>query len=318
MRSTAVVLYLVLHLTQETNASVGNCIPRKTVKYQKPSFVDTETAHGSESNPNGDDDNIYMFFTATAAEFEFYDKILVSGIAHLSAVCAYSMKNIQEVFSKGSQKGPVPEEHSPVRWVVYRGEVPVPPSAAGTDNFSRSIGYNTSSDVLDKVLQFVRDHPLMDNSVNPVGNRPVLLKRCSDYARIVAGRVTSLNKQTHDVIFPGTDDGYLRKAYSCDGEVFTVEELQLFLSPEPVRFLQLSSEKGMPSAGSPSQGAQLPISECHRYECCWDCSWARGPHCARSRGANECVLLAQQTGRTENLIQSVKYGDASSCLSVGM
>ncbi|NWX69087.1 SEM4E protein, partial [Alca torda] len=354
----------------------------KTSWLNEPSFVNMEIVHESESNPNGDDDKIYVFFTETAVEFEFYDKLLVSRIARIcrgdlggkrvlqrrwtsflksrlscsipelnfhfnivhdifllrrrkwqdsifygifsqqwgridiSAVCAYSMKNIQEVFSKGNYKGPVTVQHSPVKWMVYRGEVPVPRPGACIDNFARSIGYNTSSDLPDKVLQFVRDHPLMDNSVNPIGNRPVLLKRGSNYTRIVVDRVTGLDKQTYDVMFLGTDDGYLHKAFSCDGEMFIVEELQLFLSPAPVQSLQLSSEKGMLYAGSLSQVVQLPVSECHRYKYCLDCVLARDPYCAWAQAANECVLLAKQTGRTENLIQSVKYGDASRCLHV--
>jgi len=36
------------------------------------------------------------------------------------------MENIQEVFSKGNYKGPVTVDHSPVKWMAYRGEVPVP------------------------------------------------------------------------------------------------------------------------------------------------------------------------------------------------
>lgn len=83
------------------------------------------------------------------------------------------------------------------------------------DNFARSIGYNTSSDLPDKVLQFVRDHPLMDNSVNPTGNRPVLLKRGSNYTRIVVDRVTGLDKQTYDVMFLGTGKCfYFKRRYS--------------------------------------------------------------------------------------------------------
>ncbi|NWU69980.1 SEM4E protein, partial [Pterocles burchelli] len=354
----------------------------KTTWLNKPVFVNMEIVRESDSNPNGDDDKIYVFFTETAVEFEFYDKLLVPRIARIcrgdlggkrilqrrwtsflksrlscsipelnfhfnivhdifllrgrswrdsifygifsqqwgrldiSAVCAYSMKNIQEVFSKGNYKGPVAAEHSPVKWMVYRGEVPVPRPGACIDNFARSIGYNTSADLPDKVLQFVRDHPLMDNSVNPVGDRPALLKRGSNYTKIVVDRVPGLDNQTYDVMFLGTDDGYLHKAFSCDGEMFIVEELQLFLSPEPVQSLQLSPEKGMLYAGSPSQVVQLPVSECHRYEYCLDCVLARDPYCAWSRSANACVLLAKQTGHTKNLIQSVKYGDASSCLSV--
>ncbi|KAM8795054.1 homer protein homolog 3 [Eudromia elegans] len=341
-----------------------------------------EIVRESESNPNGDDDKIYVFFTETAVEFEFFDKLLVSRIARvckgdlggkrilqrrwttflksrlscsipelnfhfniiqdifllrrtdwqesvfygiffqqwgrldISAVCAYNMKNIQEVFSKGSYKGPVTVEPSHVKWVVYRGEVPVPRPGACIDNFARSIGYNTSSDLPDKVLQFVRDHPLMANSVNPIGNRPVLLKRGSNYTRIVVDRVTGLDKQTYDVMFLATADGYLHKAFSWDGEMFIVEELQLFPSPEPVQSLQLSSKKGMLYAGSQSQVVQLPVSACHQYKQCLDCVLARDPYCAWAQSTGECVRLANETRDLKNLIQSVKYGDASSCLSV--
>ncbi|NWI68956.1 SEM4E protein, partial [Todus mexicanus] len=362
----------------------------KTSWLNEPSFVNMEIVRESESNPSGDDDKIYVFFTETAVEFEFYEKLLVPRVARvcrgdlggkrilqrrwtsflksrlscsvpelnfhfnivqdifllrrrkiaktphfylcadllcdfwfcflrgrldISAVCAYSVEDIQEVFSKGSYKGPVAMEHSAVKWMVYRGEVPVPRPGACIDNFARSIGYNTSSDLPDKVLQFARDHPLMDNSVNPIGHRPVLLKRGSNYTKIVVDRVVGTDKQTYDVMFLGTDGGYLHKAFSCDGEMFIVEELQLFVSPEPVQSLRLSSEKGMLYAGSVSQVAQLPVSQCRRYRSCWDCVLARDPYCAWARSARECVLLANHPGRTENLIQSVKYGDASSCVS---
>ncbi|NXJ70703.1 SEM4E protein, partial [Rostratula benghalensis] len=353
----------------------------KTSWLNEPSFVSMDIVRESESNPNGDDDKIYVFFTETAVEFDFYDKLLVSRVARIcrgdlggkrilqrrwtsflksrlacsvpelnfqfdilqdifllrrrkwqdsvfygifsqqwgrvdiSAVCAYSMRNIQEVFSKGNYKGPVTVEESHVKWMEYRGEVPVPRPGACIDNFARSVGYNTSSDLPDKVLQFVRDHPLMDNAVNPTGDRAVLLKRGSNYTRIVVDRVTALDKQTYNVMFLGTDDGYLHKAVSCDGETFIVEELQLFLSPAPVQSLRLSSAKGMLYVGSPSQVVQLPVSQCHQYKHCLDCVLARDPYCAWAPAAKACVVLARHSARTQNLIQSVKYGDASSCLS---
>uniref|UniRef100_A0A8C9F959 Sema domain-containing protein n=1 Tax=Pavo cristatus TaxID=9049 RepID=A0A8C9F959_PAVCR len=353
----------------------------KTSWLNEPSFVGMEMVPESEFSPDGDDDKIYVFFTETAVEFEFYDKILVSRIARIckgdlggkrllqrrwtsflkarlscsvpelsfhfnviqdifflrrgkwqdsifygifsqqldvSAVCAYSMASVREAFSKGSYRGPVAVEHSHVRWMVFRGEVPVPRPGACIDNLARSMGYNTSSDLPDKVLQFARDHPLMDSSVSPVGGRPALLKRSSKYTRIVVDRVTGLDKQTYDVMFLGTDDGYLHKAFSCDGEMFIVEELQLFLSPEPVQFLQLSAKKGMLYVGSLSEVVQLPVSGCHRYKHCLDCILARDPYCVWSQASRACVPLSDQTGDTKNLIQNVKYGDASGCLSVGI
>uniref|UniRef100_A0A669Q9X6 Sema domain-containing protein n=1 Tax=Phasianus colchicus TaxID=9054 RepID=A0A669Q9X6_PHACC len=338
----------------------------KTSWLNEPSFVGMEIVPESEFSPDGDDDKIYVFFTETAVEFEFYDKILVSRIARICKgdlggkrllqrrwtsflkarlSCSIPELNfhfsiiqdifflrrgkwqdnrglhvllsvIQEAFSKGSYRGPVTVEHSHVRWMAFRGEVPVPRPGACIDNFARNLGYNTSSDLPDKVLQFARDHPLMDASVNPIGDRPALLKRSSNYTRIVVDRVTGLDKQTYDVMFLGTDDGYLHKAFNCDGEMFIVEELQLFLSPEPVQFLQLSAKKGMLYVGSLSAVVQLPVSGCQRYKQCLDCILARDPYCAWSQPAHACVLLSDQSADTRNLIQNVKYGDASSCLSV--
>lgn len=63
-------------------------------------------------------------------EFCFF---LLRGRLDTSAVCAYSMASIREAFSKGSYRGPITVEHSHVRWMVFRGEVPVPrPGAVNT------------------------------------------------------------------------------------------------------------------------------------------------------------------------------------------
>ncbi|XP_074834462.1 semaphorin-4E-like isoform X3 [Carettochelys insculpta] len=349
----------------------------------EPSFVYMDIVQESESNPDGDDDKIYMFFTETAVEFEFYDKLLVSRIARvckgdlggkrtlqkrwtsflkssllcsvpesnfqfnivqdvfllrkadwqesifygiftqqwgrldISAVCAFSMKTVQEVFTKGNYKGPVTVENSQIKWVVFRGEVPLPRPGACIDNFARNSGYNTSLDLPDKILQFVRDHPLMDKTVNSVGDRPVLLKRGSNYTRIVVDRITGLDKKTYDVLFVGTDNGYLHKALNCDGEMFIVEEIQLFQSPEPVQSLKLSSRKGLLYVGSPSQVVQLPVSVCSQYKLCLDCVLARDPYCAWSQSFEKCVPVANQTGDLQDLIQSIKNGDASRCPKLG-
>lgn len=64
----------------------------------EPSFVNMEIVRESESNPNGDDDKIYVFFTETAIEFEFYDKLLVSRIARICRVSICSIKILFSVF----------------------------------------------------------------------------------------------------------------------------------------------------------------------------------------------------------------------------
>ncbi|XP_029469747.1 semaphorin-4E-like isoform X2 [Rhinatrema bivittatum] len=355
----------------------------KTSWLNEPSFIHMDIVRESENNPTGDDDKIYVFFSETAIEFEFYDKLLVSRIGRvckgdlggrrilqkkwtsflkatlicsvpeanflfnvvqdvfllkmedwrdtvfygvftqqwgkldISAVCTFSMERVQEVFSRGKYKGPVTVEHSHVKWVMYSGEIPSPRPGACINKVAQRNGYRSSLDLPDKTLQFVKDHPLMDDSINPIGNRPVLLRRGSNYTRIVVDRVIGIDNRTYDVMFLGTDNGYLHKALNCDGEMFIVEEIQLFQHPEPVQSLKLSSKKGLLYVGSPSQVVQLPVAACGQYTNCFDCILARDPYCAWSHTFQNCVKVADEHADSQNFSQSVKSGDASVCPQIG-
>ncbi|XP_072457692.1 semaphorin-4D-like isoform X2 [Notamacropus eugenii] len=240
----------------------------KTSWLNEPRFVHMDFIQESKENADGDDDKIYVFFTETAIEFEFYDKPLVSRIAR---VCKC------------------------------------------IDNFARSIGYNTSLDLPDKTLQFVRDHPLLDSVLHPIGGVPVLLKRDSIYTKIVVDRIIGLDQRTYDVLFLTTDNGYLHKALNCDGDMFIVEELQLFQTPESVQSLKLSAEKGMLYLASSSRVVQVPIAVCGRYQHCLDCILARDPYCAWSQSQNQCVSAVDYTNHSEVLIQNIKSGNVSEC-----
>lgn len=56
----------------------------------------------------------------------------------------------------------------------------------------------------DKTLQFVRDHPLLEDPVLPIGNRPRLITKDVNYTQIVVERVHALDGNIYDVIFSGT------------------------------------------------------------------------------------------------------------------
>ncbi|MBN3288193.1 SEM4E protein, partial [Polyodon spathula] len=157
----------------------------------EPNFIYMDMVKESQNNAVGDDDKVYLFFSETAVEYDFYNKLLVSRVARvckgdlggqrtlqkkwttflkaslvcsvlelnlqliiqdmfvlkskdwretifygvfipqsgaldISAVCAYTMTTVQDVFSKGKYKAPVTVESSHVKWVMYSGEVPVP------------------------------------------------------------------------------------------------------------------------------------------------------------------------------------------------
>uniref|UniRef100_A0A8B9Q9B1 Semaphorin 4D n=1 Tax=Apteryx owenii TaxID=8824 RepID=A0A8B9Q9B1_APTOW len=161
----------------------------------------------------------------------------------LSAVCAYNLSTVEEVFSKGKYMQSATVEQSHTKWVRYNGEIPNPRPGACINNKAGASSYMSSLNLPDKTLQFVKDHPLMDDSVTPMGDRPRLVKRDVKYTQIVVDRVRALNGTIYDVMFISTDQGALHKAISCENGMHIVEETQLFPNFEPVQTLLLSSKK---------------------------------------------------------------------------
>ncbi|KAM7322950.1 hypothetical protein ACRRTK_018455 [Alexandromys fortis] len=233
----------------------------------------------------------------------------------LSAVCAYSLATVEAVFSRGKYMQSATVEQSHTKWVCYNGPVPTPRPGACIDSEARAANYTSSLNLPDKTLQFVKDHPLMDDSVTPIDNRPKLIKTDVNYTQIVVDRTQALDGTFYDVMFISTDRGALHKAVILGKEVHVVEETQLFQDYEPVQTLLLSSKKGKSFvyAGSNSGVVQAPLAFCGKHGSCEDCVLARDPYCAWSPAARACVTLHQAVGSNRAWIQEMS-GDTSSCL----
>lgn len=68
----------------------------------------------------------------------------------------------------------------------------------------RARGINSSTNLPDDVLHFVRRHPLMYRQILPQGQRPLLFRRNVDYTKIAIHRVTALDGQIYHMLFIGT------------------------------------------------------------------------------------------------------------------
>lgn len=121
-----------------------------------------------------------------------------------------------------------------------------------------------------------------------------------------------------------SDDGWLHKAVEVEGQLHIIEELQVFDEQQPITSVLVSgklvarqtvnSTKKVLSfqrldrffspllppqasvyVGTASGVAQLPFSNCHRYTSCYDCIFARDPHCAWN--GSQCVDVMGQVDR---------------------
>lgn len=64
--------------------------------------------------------------------------------------------------------------------------------------------FGSSLSLPDRVLTFIRDHPLMDRPVFPADGHPLLVTTDTAYRRVVAHRVTGLSGKEYDVLYLGT------------------------------------------------------------------------------------------------------------------
>ncbi|XP_026209933.1 semaphorin-4D isoform X2 [Anabas testudineus] len=238
------------------------------------------------------------------------------GNVGLSAVCAYSLTALEDVFSKGKYMQKTTVEQSHTKWVRYNGITPTPRPGACINNLMRQQNISSSLHLPDKTLQFVKDHPLLEDPVLPIGNGPRLITKDVNYTQIVVERVRALDGKIYDVIFTGTDKGVLHKSVVFDEEVHIVEEIQLLKNSEPIKNLLLSSETRSLYAGSDSGVVQSPTEFCGRYPSCNDCVLARDPYCAWDPHTAACVTVFDTPNQQlRRLIQSLN-GDADKCPSV--
>lgn len=116
-------------------------------------------------------------------------------------------------------------------------------------------------------------------------------------------------------MFIGTENGFIQKAVNYDGQMFIIEELQVFENPEPVSILRLFSRKGQVYAGSEFGAVQMAVTNCSRYETCADCILARDPYCAWDLSAELCSAVSSLSSSPNTAIQSLKEGDVVQCPS---
>nr|XP_033466709.1 semaphorin-4G isoform X2 [Epinephelus lanceolatus] len=218
-----------------------------------------------------------------------------------SAICQYAFSDVQKAF-----EGPYMEVQD-TKWREYTGKVPEPRPGSCITDMHRSQGINSSRDLPDNVLTFVRRHPLMASQVHPIGVRPLMFKRSVNYVKIFVHKEPALDGNIYTILFLGTDDGWLHRAVDIDGEMHIIEELQLFDKPQPIESMVLSSALRSIYVGSHSGVVQVPMSACQRYTSCYDCVFARDPFCGwDGRTCVEISTRAQRSNLTQDILKGVR------------
>ncbi|XP_032145832.1 semaphorin-3B isoform X9 [Sapajus apella] len=237
-----------------------------------------------------------------------------SSIFQGSAVCVYSMNDVRRAFL-----GPFAHKEGPMhQWVSYQGRVPYPrPGMCPSKTFGT---FSSTKDFPDDVIHFARNHPLMYNSVLPIGGRPLFLQVGANYTftQIAADRVAAADGH-YDVLFIGTDAGTVLKVISVpkgsrpSAEGLLLEELHVFEDSSAVTSMQISSKRHQLYVASRRAVAQIALHRCTAHgRACAECCLARDPYCAWDGVA--CTRFQPSTKRRFRR-QDVRNGNPSTLCS---
>ncbi|XP_060787874.1 semaphorin-6A isoform X2 [Neoarius graeffei] len=208
-----------------------------------------------------------------------------------SAVCAYDMADIATAFtgrfkeqkSPESTWTPVPDEKVPK---------PRPGCCAGTPSAEK---YKVSNEFPDDTLNFIKMHPLMDEAVPSIANRPWFLKTMVRYrlTRIAVDNAAGPYRN-YTIVFLGSERGIILKFLAKISSGFLndslfLEELSIY-NPEKCSIdgvddkriisMQIDSKSHSLFVAFTSCVVKVPLSRCERHgKCKKSCIASRDPYC---------------------------------------
>ncbi|KAG6934863.1 semaphorin 6B [Chelydra serpentina] len=228
-----------------------------------------------------------------------------------SAVCAFDMAQVASVFegrfreqkSPESVWTPVPEEMVPK---------PRPGCCAAP-----GMRYNSSSSFPDEILNFVKTHPLMDESVPSLGQAPWIIRSMTRYQlRKIAVDNAAGPWGNRTVAFLGSNTGTILKflitpnvsasptAVSAGSQSLLLEEFETYHpgrcgrdSEDERKLLGMELDKATGSLllAFPPCVVRVPTARCQQHSGCMkNCLGSRDPYCGWTPEGS-CVFLETST-----------------------
>ncbi|XP_030433812.1 semaphorin-6D isoform X7 [Gopherus evgoodei] len=246
-----------------------------------------------------------------------------------SAVCAFSMDDIEKVF-----KGRFKEQKTPdsVWTAVPEDKVPKPRPGCCAKHGLAEV-YKTSIDFPDETLSFIKSHPLMDSAVPSVIEEPWFTKtRVRFRLTAVAVDHSAGPYQNYTVIFVGSEAGVVLKIlaktrpFSLNDSVL-LEEIDAYNHAKcnaeseedrKVISLQLDKEHHAVFVAFSSCVVRLPLSRCERHGSCKKsciasrdpyCGWLDQGACGRVKPGMLFSLFVSYNHSTGGYEQDVEYGN---------
>uniref|UniRef100_H2MP97 Semaphorin-6B n=2 Tax=Oryzias latipes TaxID=8090 RepID=H2MP97_ORYLA len=237
-----------------------------------------------------------------------------------SAVCAFDMEQLAAVFD-----GRFKEQKSPESiWTPVPDEVIPKPRPGGCA--VQGSKFNSSNSFPDEMLNFVKTHPLMDEAVPSLGQRPWIVRTMVRYQlnKIVVDTEAGPSRN-RTVLFLGSNRGTILKFLIMPNQDNTVTSSNVFLeelegfnpdrcavdSPQARQMLSLALDRASRTLllAFPSCVVRVPVARCQLHSRCMkNCIASRDPYCGWTRGST-CSFL--RPGTRLPFEQDVEHGNVA-------
>lgn len=217
----------------------------------------------------------------------------------LSAVCVFSLSDITKVLD-----GPFKELKKTCENWINPEPVPTPRPGKCLNNDLKAEGFESSLKLPDKVLTFVRDHPLMENSITAA---PLLVRKGVRYTKLAVTQSGNEEGQSKAMLHLGTDRGELHRVAVVGQNTTLLQEMALFVPQEPVNNILL--QQGHALVGSPQSLAWVQAEGCALFPSCKVCARARGLGCVWSAQEEACRPSTAETGPGDVVDEALRKCD---------
>uniref|UniRef100_A0A669CGH6 Semaphorin-7A n=1 Tax=Oreochromis niloticus TaxID=8128 RepID=A0A669CGH6_ORENI len=174
----------------------------------------------------------------------------------MSAVCIYTIGDIEKIFTNSPFKGYTKDQMDRPRMCV-----------------------DDSTKLPVETLKKTEKTSEMEQLVHPVGNSGLLLFNHQTYTHIHVDGSPNKGSSHHTVIFLSLNNGGIHKVLHNKNDTFLIAEFRPFNYTEQISFILHPSSKKL-YVNSGSQLVQLDVANCSQYgETCQDCMLSRDPYC---------------------------------------
>ncbi|XP_059082313.1 semaphorin-1A-like [Tigriopus californicus] len=232
-----------------------------------------------------------------------------------SAICSFKLSDILHSFD-GPFKG---QSSQNANWLPIWNTPSPRPGSCNAD----------SGTLTERNLNFIKNHPLMDEAVMQSGSKPVLVQtgfREKFTVIAVDPQVSTPYGESYDVLFVGTTRGQVLKIITAKDlrktEPVIIEDIQVFPHSIAVTNVQVvrdqSQDVDQLIVLSNHEVKSLPLNRCTAsvLQTCSSCVALRDPYCAWNLLTNSCVdhrLVNDSDGSA--FLQSIANGRHEGCVA---